>query len=106
MMSCTRYLFLNMIRFSTLFVFQYYLIFNIIYLYYIISVGRVFHTTPNVLHYKNKDKSGVMAVGHTFTIEPMICLGTYTTRTHTVSISCIAAVASVRTLIYVFSTNA
>jgi methionine aminopeptidase len=38
-------------------------------------VGRVFHTTPNVLHYKNKQKSGVMAYGHTFTIEPMICLG-------------------------------
>ena len=40
------------------------------------GVGRVFHTTPNILHYKNKQRSGVMAPGHTFTIEPMICLGT------------------------------
>jgi methionyl aminopeptidase len=39
-------------------------------------VGRLFHTTPNVLHYRNKNRSGVMAPGHTFTIEPMICLGT------------------------------
>lgn len=39
------------------------------------GIGRVFHTTPNVLHYRNKQKSGVMAPGHTFTIEPMICLG-------------------------------
>lgn len=39
------------------------------------GIGRVFHTTPNVLHYRNKNKSGVMAPGHTFTIEPMICMG-------------------------------
>lgn len=39
------------------------------------GVGRVFHTTPNILHYKNKNRSGTMEVGHTFTIEPMICLG-------------------------------
>lgn len=39
------------------------------------GIGRTFHTTPNVLHYKNKQRSGVMAVGHTFTIEPMICAG-------------------------------
>mmetsp|Transcript_4806 Transcript_4806/g.7887 ORF Transcript_4806/g.7887 Transcript_4806/m.7887 type:complete len:111 (+) Transcript_4806:9-341(+) len=38
-------------------------------------VGRVFHAYPNVLHYRNKQKSGIMAPGHTFTIEPMICLG-------------------------------
>lgn len=38
------------------------------------GIGRVFHCWPNVLHYKNNQKSGVMAVGHTFTIEPMICL--------------------------------
>ena len=38
-------------------------------------MGRLFHTTPNVLHYRNKQRSGVMAPGHTFTIEPMICLG-------------------------------
>ena len=39
-------------------------------------MGRLFHTTPNVLHYRNKQRCGVMAPGHTFTIEPMICLGT------------------------------
>ena len=39
------------------------------------GVGRLFHTTPSVLHYKNKLRSGVMAPGHTFTIEPMLCLG-------------------------------
>lgn len=39
------------------------------------GIGRVFHTQPNVLHYRNKQRNGVMAPGHTFTIEPMICLG-------------------------------
>lgn len=38
------------------------------------GIGRVFHCWPNILHYKNNQKAGVMAVGHTFTIEPMICL--------------------------------
>ena len=28
-----------------------------------------------MLHYRNKERCGVMAEGHTFTIEPMICLG-------------------------------
>ena len=35
----------------------------------------MFHTTPNVLHYTNYQRSGVMAPGHCFTIEPMICMG-------------------------------
>jgi len=39
------------------------------------GIGRVFHATPNVLHYKNKQRSGIMVPGHTFTIEPMICMG-------------------------------
>ena len=42
---------------------------------YLYSIGRVFHTTPNVLHYTNYQRSGVMAPGHCFTIEPMICMG-------------------------------
>ena len=42
------------------------------------GVGRVFHAYPNILHYKNRQDLGVMAVGHTFTIEPMICLGSST----------------------------
>ena len=39
------------------------------------GVGSVFHTTPNILHYKNNEPAGVMEEGHTFTIEPMICEG-------------------------------
>lgn len=40
------------------------------------GIGSIFHTNPNVLHYRNNEPNGVMAVGHTFTIEPMICEGT------------------------------
>jgi len=40
------------------------------------GIGSVFHTTPNILHYKNSEPNGQMAPGHTFTIEPMICEGT------------------------------
>ena len=36
------------------------------------GIGRVFHTTPNVLHYKNKEPNGTIREGHIFTIEPMI----------------------------------
>jgi len=39
------------------------------------GIGRIFHAMPNVLHYKNNIRLGVMEPGHTFTIEPMICLG-------------------------------
>ena len=39
------------------------------------GIGRVFHAAPNVLHYKNAQRLGTMAAGHTFTIEPMICMG-------------------------------
>ena len=38
------------------------------------GIGRVFHEAPNVLHYKNNQRLGVMAPGHVFTIEPMICM--------------------------------
>ncbi|KAJ8600836.1 hypothetical protein CTAYLR_006428 [Chrysophaeum taylorii] len=41
------------------------------------GIGRVFHTTPDVLHYRNNEPNGIMAPGHVFTIEPMICEGTY-----------------------------
>jgi len=37
------------------------------------GIGPIFHCNPNVLHYRNDQKTGVMDVGHTFTIEPMIC---------------------------------
>ena len=39
------------------------------------GIGSTFHTNPNILHYKNAEPNGQMAVGHTFTIEPMICEG-------------------------------
>ena len=40
------------------------------------GIGRLFHTSPNVLHVRNNEPNGVMKPGHTFTIEPMICEGT------------------------------
>lgn len=40
------------------------------------GIGSVFHTNPNILHYRNNEPNGQMASGHTFTIEPMICEGT------------------------------
>lgn len=40
------------------------------------GIGSVFHTNPNILHYRNSEPNGKMEVGHTFTIEPMICMGT------------------------------
>lgn len=40
------------------------------------GIGSTFHTTPNILHYRNSEPNGVMEIGHTFTIEPMICEGT------------------------------
>jgi methionyl aminopeptidase len=39
------------------------------------GIGSVFHTTPNILHYRNNEPNGQMALGHTFTIEPMITEG-------------------------------
>lgn len=39
------------------------------------GVGKVFHSAPTVLHYRNND-CGRMVVGQTFTIEPMLTMGT------------------------------
>jgi len=36
------------------------------------GIGAAFHMPPNVVHHRNEDRNGVMAVGHTFTIEPMV----------------------------------
>jgi methionyl aminopeptidase len=41
------------------------------------GIGRLFHTQPNVPHYEKNKAKGSMAVGHVFTIEPMINLGRY-----------------------------
>lgn len=40
------------------------------------GIGKLFHTKPDILHYKNNEPNGIMKEGHTFTIEPMICEGT------------------------------
>jgi methionyl aminopeptidase len=41
------------------------------------GVGKLFHTTPNIPHYKNNKAVGSMKAGHIFTIEPMINQGTW-----------------------------
>jgi methionyl aminopeptidase len=41
------------------------------------GIGSLFHTIPNVPHYKNNKGKGVVKPGHVFTIEPMINRGTY-----------------------------
>jgi len=41
------------------------------------GIGELFHTTPNVPHYSKNKAVGVMKVGHTFTIEPMINEGSW-----------------------------
>jgi methionyl aminopeptidase len=40
------------------------------------GIGSVFHTNPNILHYRNNEPNGQMAPEYIFTIEPMICEGT------------------------------
>ena len=44
------------------------------------GIGRVFHENPQVLHYGVAGTGEVLHSGMTFTIEPMINLGTYHTR--------------------------
>jgi len=41
------------------------------------GIHRLFHTFPNVPHYAKNKTIGVMKAGNTFTIEPMINLGSY-----------------------------
>eukprot|EP00193_Tetraselmis_chui_P008747 CAMPEP_0177760712 /NCGR_PEP_ID=MMETSP0491_2-20121128/5412_1 /TAXON_ID=63592 /ORGANISM="Tetraselmis chuii, Strain PLY429" /LENGTH=377 /DNA_ID=CAMNT_0019276627 /DNA_START=132 /DNA_END=1265 /DNA_ORIENTATION=- len=38
------------------------------------GVGRTFHSAPTILHYRNREP-GVMVEGQTFTIEPMLSMG-------------------------------
>ena len=40
------------------------------------GIGSLFHTIPNVPHYHKNKAKGTMKVGHVFTVEPMINLGT------------------------------
>ncbi|KAG5507303.1 hypothetical protein GH5_07395 [Leishmania sp. Ghana 2012 LV757] len=41
------------------------------------GIGKLFHTMPNVCHYKDNKSPGLIKSGHVFTIEPMINLGTW-----------------------------
>ena len=41
------------------------------------GVGQLFHTVPNIPHYKNNKAVGTAKEGMVFTIEPMINLGTH-----------------------------
>eukprot|EP01071_Lankesteria_metandrocarpae_P012367 Lankesteria_metandrocarpae@DN5769_c0_g1_i1.p1 len=41
------------------------------------GIGELFHTAPNVAHYRHNKAVGIMEAGQVFTIEPMINLGTF-----------------------------
>lgn len=41
------------------------------------GVNSVFHTTPNVMHFRNDEPAGLLQQGVTFTIEPMINEGVH-----------------------------
>jgi methionyl aminopeptidase len=41
------------------------------------GIGTLFHTGPNIPHYPKNKAKGSMKVGHIFTIEPMINVGSY-----------------------------
>ncbi|KAI6214464.1 Methionine aminopeptidase [Aphelenchoides besseyi] len=41
------------------------------------GINRLFHTIPNVPHYSGNKTAGIMKAGHTFTIEPMINIGSW-----------------------------
>ncbi len=44
------------------------------------GIGKVFHTTPNVLHYGKKGEGIKLKTGMIFTVEPMINEGVYNTK--------------------------
>ena len=41
------------------------------------GIGKLFHCTPNVPHYRKNKAVGIMRPGHIFTIEPMINQGSW-----------------------------
>ncbi|MAO83949.1 MAG: type I methionyl aminopeptidase [Myxococcales bacterium] len=45
------------------------------------GIGDAFHTPPNVIHYRSSQRGPALKPGNTFTIEPMINLGTHRNRT-------------------------
>ena len=44
------------------------------------GIGRIFHTDPQVPHYRSRGPNPRLRPGMTFTVEPMINLGTWQTR--------------------------
>ncbi len=44
------------------------------------GIGKEFHESPEVLHYGKAGTGEILVVGQTFTIEPMINIGTWKTR--------------------------
>ena len=45
------------------------------------GLGKVFHTAPNILHYGRKGEGVVLEEGMFFTIEPMVNVGHFATKT-------------------------
>jgi methionyl aminopeptidase len=45
------------------------------------GIGQKFHKEPNILHYGKKDTGAKIKAGMIFTIEPMVNLGNYETKT-------------------------
>jgi methionyl aminopeptidase len=45
------------------------------------GIGQVFHKEPNILHYGEKGTGEKIKAGMIFTIEPMVNLGNYETKT-------------------------
>ena len=45
--------------------------------------GRVFHTSPNILHYGNRGEGEVLEEGMFFTVEPMLNAGKPETKLNT-----------------------
>jgi methionyl aminopeptidase len=44
------------------------------------GIGKIFHTSPNILHYGNKGEGSKLETGMVFTVEPMINQGEYYTK--------------------------
>ena len=45
------------------------------------GTNLLFHCQPNVPHYAKNKAVGICKPGHVFTIEPMLCLGSYKDQT-------------------------
>lgn len=45
------------------------------------GIGRGFHEAPTILHFRNRELNYFIEPGHVFTIEPMLNIGKYATKT-------------------------